>query len=200
LMPNCCTRAKQTMTLIWLDPRGQITEGLPSKRRASPRASFRLTGQPSRPPALKAVPVSVGRLRLITARTRSLRSSSRVIRLPALSQPFIVYAPEALPAPHDHRASRAALSRAPASPGAGSRQRSLKRSMPAELVWKAPSLKRVRAMGLRRSRYIGQERTHLQHLATAAAMNIARMVRWLNGTPQAQTRRSALAQLLRPAA
>lgn len=58
----------------------------------------------------------------------------------------------------------------------------------------------VRAMGLRRSRYIGQERTHLQHLATAAAMNIVRMVRWLNGTPQAQTRRSALVQLLRPAA
>jgi transposase len=55
-------------------------------------------------------------------------------------------------------------------------------------------------MGLRRSRYIGQERTHLQHLATAAAMNIVRMVRWLNGTPQAQTRRSALVQLLRPAA
>jgi transposase len=58
----------------------------------------------------------------------------------------------------------------------------------------------VRALGLRRSRYIGQERTHLQHLATAAAMNIVRMVRWLNGKPQAQTRRSALVQLLRPAA
>lgn len=58
----------------------------------------------------------------------------------------------------------------------------------------------VRALGLRRSRYIGQERTHLQHLATAAAMNTARMVHWLNGTLHAQTRCSALVQLLRPAA
>lgn len=54
----------------------------------------------------------------------------------------------------------------------------------------------VRAMGLRRSRYIGQEKTHLQHLATAAAMNIRRLVCWLNGEPHAQTRRSALVQLL----
>jgi transposase len=58
----------------------------------------------------------------------------------------------------------------------------------------------VRALGLRRSRYIGQERTHLQHLATAAAMNIVRLVHWLDGKPHAQTRRSALVQLLRPAA
>ena len=55
-------------------------------------------------------------------------------------------------------------------------------------------------MGLRRSRYIGQEKTHLQHLATAAAMNIVRIMRWLDGEPHAQTRRSPLVQLLRPAA
>jgi transposase len=41
----------------------------------------------------------------------------------------------------------------------------------------------VRAMGLRRSRSIGQEKTHLQHVATAAAMNIVRVVRWLDGVP-----------------
>lgn len=57
----------------------------------------------------------------------------------------------------------------------------------------------VRAMGMRRSRSIGQEKTHLQHLATAAAMTIVRLVRWLHGEPHAQTRRSALVQLLRPA-
>lgn len=57
----------------------------------------------------------------------------------------------------------------------------------------------VRAMGMRRSRSIGQENTHLHHLATAAAMNIVRLVRWLHGEPHAQTRRSALVQLLRPA-
>jgi transposase len=58
----------------------------------------------------------------------------------------------------------------------------------------------VRAMGLRRSRYIGQEKTHLQHVVTAAAMNIVRLMNWLDGKPHAQTRRSALVQLLRPAA
>lgn len=57
----------------------------------------------------------------------------------------------------------------------------------------------VRVMGLRRSRYIGQEKTHLQHLATAAAMNVVRIVRWLDGEPHAQTRRSPLVQVLRPA-
>src|ERR1700692_160239 len=50
----------------------------------------------------------------------------------------------------------------------------------------------VRTMGLRRSRYIGQERTHLQHVATAAAINIVRLMRWLNGQPHARTRQSPL--------
>jgi len=54
-------------------------------------------------------------------------------------------------------------------------------------------------MGLRRSRSIGQEKTHLQHLATAAAMNVVRIVRWLDGEPHAKMRRSPLVQLLRPA-
>jgi transposase len=58
----------------------------------------------------------------------------------------------------------------------------------------------VRTMGLRRSRYIGQERTHLQHVATAAAINVVRLMRWLNGEPHAKTRQSPLIQLLRPAA
>jgi transposase len=53
----------------------------------------------------------------------------------------------------------------------------------------------VRTMGLRRSRYIGQEKTHLQHIATAAAMNLVRLDGWLNGIPHARTRHSAFAQL-----
>jgi transposase len=57
----------------------------------------------------------------------------------------------------------------------------------------------VRTMGLRRSRYIGQERTHLQHVATAAAINVVRLIRWLGGVPHAKTRRSAFAQLHRSA-
>jgi transposase len=53
----------------------------------------------------------------------------------------------------------------------------------------------VRTMGLRRSRYIGQEKTHLQHVATAAALNIVRSLAWFNGVPRAQTRRSTFARL-----
>jgi len=56
----------------------------------------------------------------------------------------------------------------------------------------------VRALGLRRSRYSGQEKTHLQHLATAAAMNIVRVVRWLKGESHAQTRCPAFVRVLRP--
>ena len=39
----------------------------------------------------------------------------------------------------------------------------------------------TRSFGLRRSRYIGLAKTHLQHLATAAAINLSRAVSWLNG-------------------
>ena len=53
----------------------------------------------------------------------------------------------------------------------------------------------VRTMGLRRSRYIGQKKTHLQHVATAAAFNVVRSMTWLSGLPRAQTRRSAFARL-----
>jgi transposase len=53
----------------------------------------------------------------------------------------------------------------------------------------------VRVMGLRRSRYIGQEKTHLQHVATAAALNLVRSLAWFNGVPRAQTRCSPFARL-----
>ncbi|MBO0782377.1 MAG: transposase, partial [Ktedonobacteraceae bacterium] len=53
----------------------------------------------------------------------------------------------------------------------------------------------VRMMGLRRSRSIGQAKTHLQHLATAAALNLVRSMAWFDGLPRAQTRRSVFARL-----
>jgi transposase len=46
----------------------------------------------------------------------------------------------------------------------------------------------VRIMDLRQSRYIGLARTHLQHVATAAAINLVRIVDWLNGARPADTR------------
>jgi len=53
----------------------------------------------------------------------------------------------------------------------------------------------VRSMGLRKARYIGQTKTHLQHLATAAALNLARLADCLLGRPTAATRHSAFAAL-----
>lgn len=53
----------------------------------------------------------------------------------------------------------------------------------------------IRTCDLRRSRYLGQAKTHLQHLGTAAALNLARLAAWFADTPRARTRRSAFAKL-----
>ncbi len=53
----------------------------------------------------------------------------------------------------------------------------------------------VRAFGLRRTRYWGLAKTHLQHVATAAAINIDRIVAWLDERPRAMTRISRFAAL-----
>jgi transposase len=52
-----------------------------------------------------------------------------------------------------------------------------------------------RVAGLRRTRYIGLAKTHLQHVVTAAATNVLRLVAWLEEVPRAPTRRSAFARL-----
>jgi len=54
----------------------------------------------------------------------------------------------------------------------------------------------VRACGLRWSRYIGEAKTHLQHIATAAAINVVRISSWLMDKPREQTRTSAFAKLM----
>ena len=53
----------------------------------------------------------------------------------------------------------------------------------------------VRAFGLRQTRFRGLEKTHLQHVATAAAINIDRIVAWLDERPRAATRTSRFAAL-----
>lgn len=53
----------------------------------------------------------------------------------------------------------------------------------------------TRAFGLRRSRYLGYVKTHLQHLLPAVAINLARFVAWVNEVPLAPTRTSAFAAL-----
>jgi transposase len=53
----------------------------------------------------------------------------------------------------------------------------------------------VRGFGLRRSRYTGLPKTHLQHVFTALAMNLVRLADWFVETPRAQTRCSRFAAL-----
>ena len=53
----------------------------------------------------------------------------------------------------------------------------------------------VRAFDMRRSRYRGLNKTHLQHVAIAAAINMDRLVAWFDGRPLARTRTSRFATL-----
>jgi Transposase DDE domain len=53
----------------------------------------------------------------------------------------------------------------------------------------------VRRCGLRRSRYIGQAKAHLQHVLTAAALNVIRLDDWWAGAPVSRTRCSRFAAL-----
>jgi transposase len=58
----------------------------------------------------------------------------------------------------------------------------------------------VRRMGLRRARYDGLDKTHLQHVLTAVAINLVRIDAVLTQTPRGRTRRSHFARLaLHPA-
>ncbi len=53
----------------------------------------------------------------------------------------------------------------------------------------------VRVTDLRRSRYIGLAKTHLQHVLMAAAINLNRVTDWLAETPLSQTRHSRFAAI-----
>ena len=53
----------------------------------------------------------------------------------------------------------------------------------------------MRPLGLRRSRYRGLAKTHLQHVATAAAVDLGRLAAWFGATPRAATRTSRFAAL-----
>jgi transposase len=53
----------------------------------------------------------------------------------------------------------------------------------------------VGVLGMRRTRYRGLDKVHLQHLMTAAAMNLMRVTDWLSGKHRATTRKSAFARL-----
>lgn len=58
----------------------------------------------------------------------------------------------------------------------------------------------IRAFGLRQARYRGLEKVHLQHLLTAAALNLCRMYAWLTEQPRARTRQAAFVRLAKKGA
>jgi transposase len=53
----------------------------------------------------------------------------------------------------------------------------------------------TRSFDLRRSRYIDQAKTYLQHILIAVAINLALFVHWFQEIPRAVTRTSAFAAL-----
>ena len=56
----------------------------------------------------------------------------------------------------------------------------------------------VRSCDVRRSRYMGAAKTHLQHLMTGAVINVLRMLNWLAEVPKAKTRPSPFVRMYRP--
>ena len=56
----------------------------------------------------------------------------------------------------------------------------------------------VRTCGLRRSRYIGDEKVHLEQVLIGTALNFLRVSEWLAEAPKAKTRRSAFVKLMAP--
>ena len=62
-----------------------------------------------------------------------------------------------------------------------------------------PHAQAIHRCGLRRSRYIGLAKTHLQHVITATAINLVRVAEWFAGISIARTRVSRFAAL-QPAA
>jgi hypothetical protein len=53
----------------------------------------------------------------------------------------------------------------------------------------------TRRSGMRRSRYIGLDKTHLQNVLIATALNFVRVDAWLEGIPLATTRASRFLDL-----
>jgi hypothetical protein len=60
---------------------------------------------------------------------------------------------------------------------------------------KAHSTRTVTVTGLRRTRYRGIKKVHLEHVVSAIAVNLIRLEAWWNGQPLSRKRTSHLTQL-----
>ena len=101
-----------------------------------------------------------------------------------LCKPFVVYASEAAAAPAAWLSASAVLQGT--AGGAGCYASDERRR---QYAWRAgvegTLSQGIRAFGLRRSRYRGLAKTHLQNLVIASAINLDRLVAWLDGRPRA---------------
>ncbi|WP_409014235.1 transposase [Dyadobacter sp. NIV53] len=61
---------------------------------------------------------------------------------------------------------------------------------------KAALSQAVRGFGMRRSRYVGLAKTHLQHICIATAINLYRIADWINEVPLAKTRQASFLRLM----
>jgi hypothetical protein len=135
---------------------------------ASPNAVCACSG---RPHAQRGTPAAVGLQPLTTEQTRSSRLNSRpktVKPVPASGSAHNHCAMCVAPSRSDQRSSTRRCRR-------GASRESTKdfQTLYATRAGVEGTISQgVRTIGLRRSRYIGQERTHLQHVATAAAINV----------------------------
>ncbi|MEV0695601.1 transposase [Streptomyces sp. NPDC050388] len=60
---------------------------------------------------------------------------------------------------------------------------------------RGPYPQAVAVTGMRRARYLGLQKTHLEHVFSAVALNLIRLDAWWNGHPLDRTRVSHLARL-----
>ena len=113
----------------------------------------------------------------------------RLRRLPGAAP---VHAPGASPAACG--CTRGPSTRRSRPPGNGSRPRRAGAATAGGPGSRAPC-PGVCAFGLRRGRYCGLARTRLQHVATAAAIDLQRLAAWFRAAPRAATRTSRFAAL-----
>ena len=144
-------------------------------------------GRPSRHAVPKATPVSTGGLDIMSQATRSFASG--------LTGPPVARVPPAGSALRPEAAPRQLTVRLQAHHEAlqAARQRQETPQFKAQYALRAgveSSLSQgIRRFDLRRSRYLGLARTHLQQLLTATAMNVVRVIAWLWGEPLGERRR-----------
>ena len=177
------------MASIWLAPHAPMSNGRPNKRRASRRAQFHIDWQAEQAtcpeghtsiswtPAIDNRKTEVIKIKFSIKDCQGCPSRSSCTHSTRYPRRTITVRRE-----QQHQALQQARAR--------TKTEEFKTLYACRAGVEGTISQGVRAMGLRRSRYIGQEKTHLQHIATAAAMNIVRLMRWLDGEPHAQTRRS----------